>query len=75
MKLGQGFDDLPLRAELPNELGVVVVSLDEVGAAGSEAGGRLDEVGPQRALTEHDLVRVEVEVFDDLTMRQDQIYH
>ena len=75
MKLGQGFNDLSFCPKLSNEFGIIVVSLDEVGAAGSEAGGRLDEVGPQRALTEHDLVRVEVEVFDDLTMRQDQIYH
>ena len=66
MELRQGFDDLSLRSELTNKLGVVVVSLDEVGTTGREARGRLDEVGPQRALAEHDLIRVQVEVFNHL---------
>jgi hypothetical protein len=46
-----------------------VVGLDQVGTAGSEAGGRLDEVGPQRALTEHDLIWVQVEVLNNLKER------
>lgn len=46
--------------EFADELGVVVVRLDDLGLATGQVGGALDEVGPQGALGQEDLLGLQV---------------
>mmetsp|Transcript_6547 Transcript_6547/g.20947 ORF Transcript_6547/g.20947 Transcript_6547/m.20947 type:complete len:665 (+) Transcript_6547:195-2189(+) len=57
-------DDAPLVAQVADELRVVVVRLDDVRVGGNEGGGRLDQVGPQRALREVHILRLEPLLLD-----------
>ena len=45
-----------LISELADELSVVVVRLDELRLAAGQLGGALDQVGPQGALGQEDLL-------------------
>ena len=55
-----------LISELAYELGVVVVRLDDLSLAAGEDGRALDEVGPQRALSQEHLLRLQVHLPDHL---------
>lgn len=46
--------------EFADELGVVVVRLDDLGLAAGQVGGALDEVGPQGALGQEHFLGLQV---------------
>mmetsp|Transcript_8086 Transcript_8086/g.23795 ORF Transcript_8086/g.23795 Transcript_8086/m.23795 type:complete len:690 (+) Transcript_8086:160-2229(+) len=57
----EGLDDAAQVTEVTHELRVVVVGLDALRVAADHLGGGLDEVGPQRALREEHVIRVDAE--------------
>ena len=74
MKFCQRLNNFVLGSKLPDKFGVVVVRLDQVSVTRGQARGRFNEIGSQGSLTEHDLFRIEIQIFDDLQQEQQDRY-
>uniref|UniRef100_A0A1I8H0Z1 Ig-like domain-containing protein n=1 Tax=Macrostomum lignano TaxID=282301 RepID=A0A1I8H0Z1_9PLAT len=70
VKILQRFDDAASSAQFAHQIGVIVMSLDGVGPMRGDGGGGLDEVGPQGALGQVDLVGVQLQLGNNVLGNQ-----